>query len=229
LTHGGLNVAPVWTADGSTVVFASAKAHGFELWTRDASAAGPERRLLEPSRGRHAFPTSASRDGRLLAYVESGGPTRADIWTTPVSGGAATPAVQTPYDDINGALSDDGRLLAYQSDESGRWQVSLMRLSDKHRIAVSTAGGTRPFWSPDGRVLHYIAGTELLAVDVNADGSMSAPRVVRTLTGDPVGFLSDQLVIRHRGETGPREAVLTLEWIRELRQRLGPPSGPLPR
>ena len=229
LTHGGLNVSPVWSADGSTVFFASAKSHGFGVSTRDASAAGPEHRLLEPPQGRHTFPTSASRDGRLLAYVESGGPTRADIWTLQTAGGTPTPAVQTPYDDVNGMLSDDGRLLAYQSDESGRWQISLMRLADKHRIAVSTAGGTHPFWSSGGRSLQYMSGAELLAVDVNPDGTTGVPRVVRTFSGEPVGMLADHLVVRHPGEIRPREAVLTLEWIRELRQRLGPPSGPLPR
>jgi eukaryotic-like serine/threonine-protein kinase len=247
LTHGGVNVSPVWNADGTAVLFSAAKTGVFELWARDRTAAAPEHRILEPGRGKHVFPTSVSRDGRLVAFVESGGATRADIWIAPLPGSVirgpgsdqiadagsrtAVPVVQTMFDDVSGMLSPDGRLLAYQSDESGRWQIYLVRLVDKHRVAVSTAGGMRPFWSPDGRTLLYRAGTDLVGVAVDPAGDrVGAPTVLRPLSGaEPVAFLADQLVLHHRADTRAQHAVLTLEWIRELRQKLGPPTTTLPR
>jgi Tol biopolymer transport system component len=228
LTHGGINVSPIWNASGTAVFFASAKRGAFELWLRDGSAGTAERKVFAAT-GRHVFPTSVSPDGRLIAVVESGGPSRADIWTVPVEGGEAAPLVQTPFDEVGAVFSPDGRLLAYQSDESGRWQVYVMNLEDRRRVAVSTAGGTRPMWH--GQSLYFVAGTDLVAVPVDPSGrNIGTPRVVRPLNGaEPFAIDGDALFSRSGGSVLARKAVLTLEWLRELRQTLGPPAAMLPR
>ena len=131
LTHGGVNVAPVWSADGASVFYALRSAGPFEVWTRDASAAAPEKQVLSAAgRQRHLFPSSVSRDGRLIACTESGGPTRGDIVVLPSAGGPPVATINTSFDEANGTLSPDGRLFAYQSDESGRWEIYLLRIAD---------------------------------------------------------------------------------------------------
>jgi serine/threonine-protein kinase len=233
LTHGGINAAPVWSADGSSVFYASSKRGPFEVWVRDASAAAPEKQVLSGAgRQRHLFPSSVSRDGRLIACTESGGPSRGDVVLLPSAGGAPVAAIDTPFDETNGMLSPDGRLLAYQSDESGRWEVYLLRIGDQQRTPVSTGGGTSPVWAPDGRTLLYRGAGRLVSVAIDAiSGRIGAPVDVTALEGRAVAGISPdgRILLRRDDDPGPREAVLTLEWIRELRRMLGPPETTLPR
>jgi eukaryotic-like serine/threonine-protein kinase len=231
LTYGTRNVLPVWTSDAS-VAYATSKNGPYEIWSRDTSGSSPAQLLLSAaSRGRHVFPSSFTRDGVLMAFVESGGPTRGDIWTASGTGGSPSPVLQTAFDEISPALSPDGRLIAYQSDESGRWEISIVRLADRHRLSVSTGGGIEPHWSPDGRTLFYRAGSGLARVEIDPGGDRAGtPSIVRPLNGQVAGLSADgRVLLREQEPARLPHAVLTLEWVRELRQRLGIPSSPPPR
>jgi serine/threonine-protein kinase len=233
LTHGGVNVGPVWSGDGAAVFYASSRGGPFEVRVRDGSAAAPAKLVLSAAdRQRHVFPASASRDGRLLAYDETGGPTRGDIGIMPLPAGTAQRIVETPFDEMNGTLSPDGRMLAYQSDESGRFEIYLMKIADKRRLGISSGGGTNPFWSSDGRTLHYRAADRLVSMAVDAAGDrLGTPVFSAPLSGAvPAGIAPDGPILLRRGGTGHADhAVLTLEWIREVRRLLGPPAAALPR
>ena len=201
--------------------------------SRDASGGAPEKQVLSAAnRQRHLFPSSVSRDRRLIACTETGGPSRGDIVVTPIAGGSPVAAIDTAFDETNGILSPDGRLLAYQSDESGRWEIYLLRIADQHRTAVSTAGGTSPIWSPDGRTLFYQAGSRLVSTGIDGvSRAIGAQLDVLALEdGAVTGIAPDgRILLRRHGEAASREAVLTLEWVRELRRILGPPETALPR
>lgn len=75
------------------------------------------------------------------------------------------PVVQTPAVDANPALSPDGHWLAYESSQSGRPEVIVMRFpASRSEVAaaaprwqVSTQGGSRPRWSGDGRAVFYVS------------------------------------------------------------------------
>jgi dipeptidyl aminopeptidase/acylaminoacyl peptidase len=162
----------------------------------------------------------------------SGDSTRGDVVVVPIAGGSAVLSVQTPADEINGMLSPDGRFLAYQSDESGRWEIYLVRVADRRRTNVSTAGGTDPAWSPDGRTLLFRAADKLAGVSVDATADrIGAPAGIIPLGGRSLvaGALDGRVLLRRDAEQAPRHAVLTLEWLRELRTLLGPPNATLPR
>jgi hypothetical protein len=66
--------------------------------------------------------------------------------------------VRTKFDERNAQFSPDGRWIAYQSDESGRYEVFL-RTFDRagQSVPVSPGGGEQPRWRRDGRELFYIA------------------------------------------------------------------------
>jgi serine/threonine-protein kinase len=140
LTHGGTNVSPVWSRDGASVYYAAGTGGSFEAWTRDSSGTSPAKLTVSAAaRHRHVFPSSVSRDGQLMAYTESGGPPA----VTQGCGACDrrdSSLVETPFDETHGALSPDGRLLAYQSDESGRWEIYLLKLDDRQRIPISSGG-----------------------------------------------------------------------------------------
>ena len=233
LTHGAMNATPVWSADGSAVYFASASGGPFETWTCDSSGASPPRRVLSAAvRHRHTFPSSISADGQLLAYTESGGPERGDVNVIALAGGTRIATLHTPFDETNGMLSPDGRLLAYQSDESGRWEIYLLRLADQRRLSISSSGGTTPMWKPDGRALLYRAGDALMTVPIEAAKGPIGPAVeIASLTGGRLAGIAPggRMLIRRNGNDALHRAVLTLEWARELRKMLGPPASTLPR
>jgi hypothetical protein len=230
VTHGGVNVAPVWSADGARLFFASADEGPLAIYARDADGAGV---ATELHRGTdHAIPSSVAPDGSLLAFVSRGAATRTDVWGLPLGGGPPQPLIQTAFDDDAAVFSPDGSLIAYQSNDAGRWEVYLHRRSDSKRTTVSAEGGTRPFWSGDGGTLFFRSRDRLMRASVAADGSsVGSPQELTVLSGaTPIGADARGRILLQRNSSIPEEgAVLTLQWVRELRQILGPPSAVMPR
>jgi serine/threonine-protein kinase len=92
------------------------------------------------------------------------------VVSVPVNGGSPTKVLAGPFDEASAALSPDGRLIAYVSNESGRNEVYLRPLAEQSgRLSISTAGGTEPTWSPDGRELFYRNGRDVLSVTFTND------------------------------------------------------------
>src|SRR5688500_11695668 len=81
-----------------------------------------------------------------------------DLWIASLrSPGTARAFIATGASEVDPRLSRDGRLLAYASNETGKYEVYALSLSDpSRRVQVSGGGGgTQPVWSPDGRYLFY--------------------------------------------------------------------------
>jgi serine/threonine-protein kinase len=229
LTFDGLSVSPAWAPDGRTIHFASRTTGPFGRARIDVE----DRRGSPPISGdAHTFPAAVS-SGSGLAIVRHDPQNRADIWLASAAdpSAAARPLVQSPFDDVAPAFSPDGRLMAYQSDESGRWDVYVSRIQDRRRIVVSSDGGRAPFWSPDGRTLYYQAGDRLMSAGVGAELEVSRPAVVGRLPGAAViGLAPDgRFLVERRQAAAASRAILTLHWVRELQKLLGPPAAALPR
>jgi hypothetical protein len=67
-------------------------------------------------------------------------------------------------------FSPNGRWVAYESNESGRFEVYVRPFPDPSggQSKVSTDGGSFARWSPDGRELYYLAPAgALMTVPVN--------------------------------------------------------------
>ena len=81
------------------------------------------------------------------------------------------------------AISPDGRWIAYQSDESGQYEVYVRPFPnvDAGKWTVSTSGGVHPVWSPDGQELFYLSPGDtpdppdsLMVVRVETEPTFSA-------------------------------------------------------
>ena len=72
--------------------------------------------------------------------------------------------------EANASVSPDGRWLAYQSNESGRWEIYVHPFPnvDDARWQVSTQGGRTPVWARGGHELYYVSllDTRLMAVPI---------------------------------------------------------------
>jgi hypothetical protein len=79
---------------------------------------------------------------------------------------------------MHGNFSPGGRLIAYTSNESGRFQVNVQTLpiSDK-KWQVSTNGGYEPRWRADGREIYYLSeDRKLMAATVGPGPSFGVPK-----------------------------------------------------
>ncbi len=239
LMHTGVSAAPVWSADGRTVYFANRTQGAFEIWARDADGSTSSGRLFA-AEGRHALPLAASPDGRLLAFLLTADATRADIWVLPVDGGSAKRMVQTVFDEGAATFSPDSSMLAFQSAESGRWEIYVQRIVDGGRIVVSTGGGERPVWTRDGLFYQSAGSIRRATVRIAPDGLVVDDHIDVPLTDAGRRGLQSGATLQRIGPDGgvvlsPSEqahqtsAVVSLEWIREARRALGPPEARLPR
>jgi hypothetical protein len=77
-----------------------------------------------------------------------------------------------------GQFSPDGKMIAYESNESGRSEVFVLPFPGPGpRIAVSVNGGAQPRWRGDGKELFFIGLDErLMAVAISLPAG-DTPRV----------------------------------------------------
>jgi len=87
--------------------------------------------------------------------------------------------VDTPYIEDQLSVSPDGRWVAFNSDESGRWEVYVAAFPEfTAKRQVSAAGGVQARWRGDGRELFFLS----------PNGSMMTVRVTpgpELVTGPP--------------------------------------------
>ena len=117
-------------------------------------------------------------DGRFVIFRNYG---RA-VFALPMSGERKPRLlVDTPYLEDQPHVSPDGQWIAFDADESGRWEVYLARFPDfSGKRQLSTGGGMQPLWRRDSRELFYISPQgNVTAVDIRADGA--APAAPRSL------------------------------------------------
>jgi Tol biopolymer transport system component len=78
------------------------------------------------------------------------------------------PVVATSFEEKDAQFSPDGRWIAYQSNETGRFEIYVQPFPGPGRKElVSTNGGAQVRWRRDGRELFYIAlDGRLIAVPI---------------------------------------------------------------
>jgi len=171
--------SPRWSADGLRLIFYRG---GFKdvIFEMAAGVEGAETTFYKPV-GRHAHPTDVSADGASVILEEGGGQRSGvsddfDIHVLRLTGDRhAVPFVQTPANETSGALSADGRWLAYSSDTSGRSEIYVQSFPvPGPRVQVSPGGGSFARWRRDGKELFYVA----------PDGTMMGVPVI----GAPIEF-----------------------------------------
>jgi serine/threonine-protein kinase len=176
-TDQGTNILPLWTHDGTRIVFASNRGGDWDIYVQPADGSRPADALLK--RPRDQFPLSMLADGTLL-YTEIDAKTGRDLWVLSPDG-KTSPLRVTPFNEMGGQFSpgegNGPRWLAYVSDESGQNEVYVQSYpGGANRVPVSTGGGILPQWSPDGKELFYVTGDAVVAVPMGRDGAIGAPR-----------------------------------------------------
>jgi eukaryotic-like serine/threonine-protein kinase len=151
------DVRPVWSPDGNRVVFSSNRSGQYNLYTKASSGAGVEGLLLGSDELK--VPHDWSPDGRFLLYHVSDSKMGMDLWILPISGDKKPyPFLKTPFEERDGQFSPDGKWIAYQSNESGQFEIYVQPFPGPGgKFQVSTNGGAQPRWNKNGKEIFYVS------------------------------------------------------------------------
>jgi serine/threonine-protein kinase len=226
--------APLWTADGTRVLYRGTRQGSRNLYWRSVDGSGDEERLATKPDVIQT-PTSASPDGRWLLFTEGGPQTTGGtgIWVMRLDGDRTPrPMFATPAGESDGQISPDGKWVAYQAPVSSRQEIYVAPFPGPGpRRQVSTDGGTEPLWSRDGRELFFQSGDRLMGVTVTPGAVFSAgsPRLLhegrffKTINGNTSWSVNpDGKRFLRLQQVEPEQAIthfeLVLNWFTELRQ-----------
>jgi serine/threonine-protein kinase len=225
-----------WSPDGRKLAFGSSRFGISNLFWQAADGTGEPERLLESDRMQQ--PLTFAPDGRLLFSADVAGHGR-DIYALSMDGshrvdrilyGAATEG--------EADVSPDGRWIAYESDESGQFEIYVRPYPGAYagsRWQISDGGGKTPLWSRDGRELFYrdFDGA-MWAASVTLTPTFTPGTVVRLfpnanyfsgpryqMSGRTYDLSRDGRFLMVKQQTTPGEAsalVVALNWFEELKR-----------
>jgi Tol biopolymer transport system component len=186
---------PLWTADGSSILFHVFDGHSY---LQQASGTKAEKIRVQDS----FLPESVSRDGKEMFFSSpSLHPMRLDLGVLSLSGDRKIRvypiANQVP---LQADPSPDGRWIAYMSDESGKYQIYVQSYpTPGTKKPVSADVGLNPKWRRDGKELYFLTfrGLEstLMVSTVTSTGSTVDFSLPRPLFSAPLTadlWLNDQ-------------------------------------
>jgi serine/threonine-protein kinase len=165
LTVGVQAGKPTWSPDGKHIVLGFNTGSTGLAWIR-ADGAGEIQRLLTTNNS--VNPYSFFPGGRRLAYwgVDANGLSK--IWTLALDlsdpdhpkPGKPELFLNTQASERYPVVSPDGKWIAYESDESGHYEVYVRPFPIQPGGAggkwqISTTGGALPLWSPHTRELFF--------------------------------------------------------------------------
>jgi eukaryotic-like serine/threonine-protein kinase len=177
---------PIWSPDGSAIVFLSDRSGVRKLYRRSYGLVGQDVPLKIDAPDP---PWGWSRLGNYLAFGSHN-----DIWAAPMNDESrAIRVTETPFNERDAQVSPDGRWIAYDSNESGSrpeiYVQSFPQSGVKH--IVSNGGGAYPRWSRDEKELFYVApDATLMAVAIKLGGTspeIDEPKPLFNAAGLPYG------------------------------------------
>jgi serine/threonine-protein kinase len=228
VTHAlPFNGHPVWSPDGSRIVFTSTR-HGCsgDLYWKQADLGGAAERLTENQPRYFPVPYSWSPDGTTLFFWDWGpGTVSGNLWAVDVE--PSPPRVRLVHQGQGNmwhpAISPDGLWMAYVWDRV--IFVSPYPAMDRF-WRVSPGGGDNPMWHPEGGSILYLdPNGRLMEAEVRTDQAFStgSPRVV--LEGPYESFdvhPDGQRFLAVKVDPGEpiTELVVVENWFEELKRKV---------
>jgi len=178
------DAVPAWSPDGKQVAFSSDREGGiYQIYVKDASGSGQEQRVTEGPNRKTVM--DWTKDGKYLLYREQNPTTDRDLMAIPLDGDRKPfPVVTTPFMESTGAVSPDGRWVAYASNDTGRSEIYIQAFpapgvnGPKGRWQISSGGGYQVKWKGDGKELYF----ESLDGKMMAAGIQAGPQGIHAET-----------------------------------------------
>jgi Tol biopolymer transport system component len=184
---GGVDVVPLWSADGRTIYFSSRRDGTFKIYRKSADGSDQATLVLESKVDN--FLTDVSSDGKWLLYSRVDPDNKLDVWVYPLDG-SEDPRLflSTRFQEGNSTMSPDGKWIAYTSDESGEDEIYVRPFPGPGgKWQVSAANGRNARWSSDGKFLFYTGPrSKIYRASITTDGSaLKAGRAEEIVAIDP--------------------------------------------
>jgi serine/threonine protein kinase len=207
-TDNATNGSPVWAPKGDRIAFASSQKGVLNLYWKLSSGAGADELLHESDQTK--TPTDWSADGRFLLFRSGDPGTGLDLWVLPLYGDKKPfPFLKTQFDESLGQFSPNGKWIAYQSNESGRFEVYVRPFPGPgEKFQISTNGGAQPRWNKNAKEIFYVSlDSKMMATPVKESpdgqsletGTPAALFPVRIAGGPLPGWLRQQYAVSSDG------------------------------
>jgi serine/threonine-protein kinase len=232
LTFGpATDTAPLWFPDGRRLLYSSSG----NLVSHSADGSGTPQSYSVPLGS--SMPMSVSPDGKQLILVQHN-----DLMALSLEGQAKPITLIREFQGF-AEISPDGRWIAYQTNESGQFQVYVRpfpRVDDGKWLISS--GGRMPAWSRDGRELFFLenvlfgAQLSLMAVPIETDSGFKVGSPVKLIEGpyfagpgvrgyDVTADGKRFLMVKEPGlqsapDATPASLVVVVDWQEELKRRV---------
>ncbi|MGQ0537627.1 MAG: hypothetical protein ACT4R6_01660 [Gemmatimonadaceae bacterium] len=175
-TPGGQNITPVFSPDGSALLYSHGREAGNDLYATHPFGAEPVRRITVGRGSDNTSPTY-SPDGRQIAFT-SNRTGRVEVYISDADGTNAELLTGGGYNDqsynSNPDWSPDGRTIVYQSQIAGRFQLLTIGLRDRVPRRLTNEGiNEDPAWAPDSRHIVFTSNrsgvSQLFVIDVESN------------------------------------------------------------
>lgn len=228
-----IETMPAWSPDNRLIAFRSER-EGPGIFARDPQGARPIQRLTSTNGPIHS-PYSWTPDGKTLLFALFRSFRHQAIASVTPPDSTVRILLDGEFAQLDPQVSQDGRWLAYQSDESGRFEIYVRPYPEitAGRWQVSATGGTSPRWNPNRAELHYLDSDALWTVPVITNvGSFSAAPARKMFDVKPFGGrLGADLEVSPDGNRflfildgpsaiGSSHLVFVQNWAEELTRRL---------
>jgi Tol biopolymer transport system component len=220
------DASPLWSPDGSFLVFRSNRHGTTAMYQRRSSGTEAEQEIVNT--GTNLIPSHWSDDAQFIVYTSTSSITAGfEVWVWPTSGDSKPAlAVRTRANAMHGRLSPNSRWLAYASDESGEMQVYVQPFpATGEKRQISSDGGSEPRWRRDGGELFYLSSSHnLMSVSVPGGNAFDAgvPRVLFErrvpVSGNPyrsnyaVTANGQRFLVNTRIDDAPLPITVVLNW-----------------
>ena len=178
---------PAWSPDGRQIAFSSDRTGVLQIYRKDAGGGGQEEQLTSGPNDKRV--TDWSRDGKYLLYSQDDATGSPDLWALALEGDRKPiPLLRTRFAEVKGQFSPDGKWIAYESNESGGFEIYIRRFpSSGGQWQISNRGGTDPKWRGDGKELFYLSpNRRMMAVTIRASPASIQADTPRELFPAPV-------------------------------------------
>lgn len=244
-----LSTQPVWSPDGRMILFTHLGTH--DLLRKATNGTGDEQ-VVAHRPNDAMLPTDWSGDGLWVLTREKSPDspdspdTDYDIWKLPVTpdgkmreGVAPTRYLGTHFKETFGSFAPglNPRWVAYQSDESGKYEIYIATFPEPVvKKRVSTGGGSVPKWGAGGRELFYVSPeNKLMAVNLKLGPDSIVPSAPRELFPLPMRTLGggagyepsrdgQRFLVMTSPEAAPQPLTVIVNWP-SLLKKGAPTSG----
>jgi eukaryotic-like serine/threonine-protein kinase len=208
----GNDMYPIWSPDGNWIVFGSDRRGIFNLYRKQSNAVGTEEPVLKSAT--EMVPLAWTPDGSaIVARVRAQGSLQMEFGILPLAGDRTPQVFERRNFSVGGAqVSPDGRWVAYNSRESGRFEIYVQSfpVPGRGKWQISKDGGGHSRWRRDGRELFFYAlDGRLMGVPITNGPSLEIGAAVALFEPHLLGGPVPQLSNRQQWDVAPDGRFLT--------------------